>query len=76
MASCKDEGVYRHFEAAFVCGVWTVGVVVGGWCVMVVEDVMEVEGMVVEDMMEVEGMVVCDGCGDGWRWVAMIVPVD
>ena len=59
MASCKDEGVYRHFEAAFVCGVLTVGVVcwecgwmevdgwcvvVGGWCVMVVE-----------------GMVVCDG---------------
>jgi hypothetical protein len=47
VASCKDEGVYRHFEAAFVCGGWTVGVVVvggwmevgvvvGGWCVMVV----------------------------------------
>ena len=30
-------------------------------------------------MMEVEGMVVCDGYDGsicGWRWVAMILPVD
>lgn len=60
VASCKDEGVYRHFEAAFVC-VWrTVGfewTVAGGsgwmgwmWCV------------------EGDGLSCLCSFGDCWLW--------
>lgn len=58
MASCKDEGVYRHFEAAFVCGVLTVGV----WCV--VGCGWECEGMEVD----VSGCVMVVGVCGLWLW--------